>query len=106
MEATLTDLWNGKIHPHENLAPNTKEFLDICKKLENETKHIKSVLSAEDKVLFDTYEETSDIISEILLAQAFIRGFRYATLIMVDVHGNNDAIQKYLKMLSVEKSDN
>jgi hypothetical protein len=103
MESALADLWNGVIRPKENLSPNTPEFLDICQKLNNDSAYIKSVLSAEDNLRFDSYEETSDAISDVHNEQAFIKGFRYAALIMAEVYGSKDLMPELLKMLNSGK---
>ena len=103
MESILTDLWNGKIRPQENLSPNTPEFRELTDKLNEEAAYIKNALSAEDKPRFDSYEETSDIMDEILHTQAFIKGFRYAALIMAEVYGSKDLMPELLKMLNSGK---
>ena len=103
MESVLADLWNGVIRPKENLSPNTPEFQDICQKLNNDTAYIKSVLSVEDNRRFDSYEETNDALSNIQNEQAFIRGFRYAALIMIEVYEDKELPPELLKLLNIVK---
>jgi len=44
-------------------------------------------------------------MDEIFLTQAFIKGFRYAALIMVEVYdGNKDSLPEIMKILNIGNS--
>lgn len=99
----LLDLWNGKIHPHENLAPQTPEYKDLCDHVNNLRKNIETILTPESKKKFNEYEETSDLISEILHAEAFCVGFRLAAQLLIDVKNDDYDLTAIKELLGLSR---
>lgn len=104
MESILTDLFNGKIAPFENLTPNDPEFPSLKQKYLEEKAYFNSKLSEDDLIRHDNLDEMDDIISNMENTEAFIRGFRLASKIMAEVFGGDNELPDILKILSVDKS--
>gem|GEM_PF-2330370 len=104
MDSVLRELWRGSVQIRENLAPVTPEFHALNAKLTDESAYLERVLSQSDKEHFYTHEETGDMISEMLLEEAFIRGFQFAVKLMVAVYGGKDGLPELLKSFGINAS--
>lgn len=85
----LENLWLGKIHPwdQESTSPERIKLLENATEDENK---LLAVLSDEAKVLFEKHSVSQNELITFDQCDAFIRGFKLATMIMAEVMNKDD----------------
>jgi len=81
----LQDLYYGNITPCEHsvkseseYAKRTRDLLDMCDSLEKR-------LSADNKKLFNNITDMQGMLSETMVAESYIQGFRDCAELIIDV---------------------
>ena len=64
----LEKLYDGEIHPAEQIVPSSPEYREMADKLEQEKEYVQSKLSAADRVRF---EKLCDLYSSIQIMLAY-----------------------------------
>ncbi len=104
MESIIKELFFGRVKPNENLMPGDEpEFAALMKQLDCDREYFKGILSEDDFSRLDGYDVSNDIISDMLSAEAFTRGFRLAVTVIAEVYQNHDAPPDIWKLLGVDK---
>ncbi len=104
MESIIKDLFFGRLKPSEKIMPgDDPEFAALMTQLEGEREYFKGILSEDDFTRLDGYEVSNDLISDMLSAEAFTRGFRLAVTVIAEVYQNRAATPDIWKLLGVDK---
>ena len=86
----LEEFWYGNIDPHEQSYDMQSRLGKIMSLLtQNESKLLER-LNAEEKEIFEKYQDCHHEITQIVECEAFIKGFRLGGQIMLEVCENTD----------------
>ena len=72
----LEQLYDGEIHPAEQIVPSSPEYRDLTRKIEDEKEYFQSILSDSDGKRFDSFCEMYSEIQLIFGYEDFSAGYK------------------------------
>ena len=87
----LDKLWRGKLSPNEQCCNYGSEYSDLSSFLFRIGKQLSSVLSDEEKQLFQEYQTTQEKMIAISEKDIFYNGFRIGVGLILDAISTYDS---------------
>ena len=104
MESTFKQLWKGRIHARGSYYRSTQQANDASFRLYRASDRLQKTLTAEQKKLFDQYEQAFFALMEDHAYQGFVHGFRLGAKMIGDVYYDKLAVSD-LDFLDEEQED-
>jgi len=99
MKSIFEELYNGSVHPAEQICSTDPEYCPVNQKISEEIDYFTAKLSEEDSKRFEKLEQLFGWSSHMHATASFVYGFRLSTLMMIEVYNGKSPITSNDKKL-------
>ncbi|WP_433709107.1 DUF6809 family protein [Paenibacillus illinoisensis] len=85
MQSIIEALYQGRLHPNEDIVPSHPEYLHLSQQATAQLDQWRSRLSKDEFCELEEYFDLCDSINSMQIEAAFSYGFKLATNLMIEV---------------------